>query len=78
MWGVISTKTMNELIIECPVFFGQEDENLFFECIYNLPDYSEVKGVGTKLKIRFTSEVTEIAQQQIEVLCRRWQTALCC
>ena len=68
---------MKKIIIEGPIFHGQEDENLFFQCIYNLPDFSEVIGAGTQLTIRFKSEVSEIAQQQIEVLCRRWQTAIC-
>jgi hypothetical protein len=68
---------MNKIIIEGPTFYGQEDENLFFQCIYNLPNYFEVKGAGTRLTISFKSEITETAQEQIEVLCRRWQTAIC-
>lgn len=58
------TKNMKEIIIEGPEFYGQEDENIFFHCIYNLPNFSEVKGAGTQLTIQFTSVVTEIAQQQ--------------
>jgi hypothetical protein len=68
---------MKNMIIEGPVFKGEEDENIFFQCIYNLPDFKEVVGAGTELTITFSATVSETAKEQIAVLCRRWNTTLC-
>ena len=68
---------MKNMIIEGPVFKGEEDENIFFQCIYNLPDFKEVVGAGTELTITFSTTVSETAKEQIAVLCRRWNTTLC-
>jgi len=68
---------MRNIIIEGPVFNGEEDENIFFQCIYNLPDFEEVVGAGTELTIMFSATVSETAKDQVEVLCRRWNTKQC-
>jgi len=68
---------MKNIVIEGPVFNGEEDENVFFQCIYNLPNFKEVVGAGTELTIMFGSTISETAKKQVEVLCRRWNTTLC-
>ncbi|GAB2529300.1 hypothetical protein GCM10008940_34920 [Microbulbifer agarilyticus] len=68
---------MNQVKIESPLFYGEEDENIFFLCIYNLPDFKEVKGEGTVLTISFEGVVSESASSLIAILCRRWNTNIC-
>ncbi len=67
---------MKSMIIEGPVFKSEEDENIFFQCIYNLPDFKEVVGAGTELTITFNATISEIAKEQVKVLCHRWNTKL--
>ena len=71
------TNNMNDLTIEGPVFYGEEDENIFFQCINNLSGFKEVVGAGTALTISFHSCNAEKVKEQIEVLCRRWDTKIC-
>jgi len=68
---------MNEIVIEGPVFYGEEDENIFFQCIYNLPGLKEVVGSGTALTISFSPADSKKVEEQIEILCRRWDTNIC-
>jgi len=49
------------ITIEGPTFYDQEDENIFFECLYSLPSFKEVKGYGVELTIIFASEPEEEA-----------------
>ena len=58
--------------IEGPTFYDQEDENIFFECIYKLPSFNEVKGHGVELPITFKGEPEEEAIIRLLVICRRW------
>ena len=64
---------MNHIVIEGPVFYGEEDENIFFQCIYSLPDFKEVVGAGTELTIKFGVTASDEAKEKVEVLCRRWK-----
>jgi hypothetical protein len=61
-----------DITIEGPCFYNQEDENVFFSCIYNLPDFLRVKGHGTELTISFTSNPSEQTIIQLLIICRRW------
>lgn len=63
-----------KIVLEGPVFHGQEDENIFFGCIYNIPGFKTVTGIGKNLHIEFESEVSPEASEQIQVLCERWNT----
>ncbi|WP_444943048.1 hypothetical protein ACJJIK_13540 [Microbulbifer sp. ZKSA006] len=60
------------ITIEGPTFYDQEDENIFFECLYSLPSFKEVKGHGVELTIEFTGEPEEEAIVKLLVICRRW------
>jgi len=59
-------------VIESPIFYGAEDENVFFNCIYSLPDFAKVTGKGSELYIEFKSHVSNEAIEQLVVICRRW------
>ncbi|MEN3158714.1 hypothetical protein ABC502_10055 [Alkalimonas sp. NCh-2] len=61
-----------EIIIEGPMFYAQEDEDLFFSCIYGLPGFEHVQGQGTLLKIEISEPVTDEAIVKLVILCRRW------
>jgi len=67
---------MKEIVIEGPIFYGEEDENLFFQCIYDLPNFIEVIGKGKQLKISFSAPVSIKARDQLEALCHRWNTGI--
>ena len=68
---------MNSIQVEGPVFNSQEDEALFFQCIYNLPGYEGVVGRGTVLTISFTENISTEAHDLIKALCTRWETTIC-
>ena len=55
-----------------PSFYDQEDENVFFGCIYGLPSFVEVRGFGMELTITFEVEATEEIIIKLLVICRRW------
>ena len=62
-----------ETIIEGPSFYDQEDENIFFNCLYSLPEYEEVKGKGINLHIKLKEPVTDETIKQLVIICRRWK-----
>ncbi len=62
-----------EIVIESPTFCGQEGENVFFNCIYALPNFEKFQGKGLNLYISFSSEITNEAIEQLLVICKRWQ-----
>lgn len=64
----------DKISIEAPVFYGDEDENIFFSCIYNLPGFKSLTGKGTRLNIEFNNEISDEAREQIDVLIQRWNT----
>ena len=61
-----------DITIDGPVFYHEEDENLFFSCVYELPDFKEVIGQGRKLKIVFNNNIGNEAIMKLLVLCYRW------
>jgi len=61
-----------DITINGPMFYHEEDENLFFSVIYKLPGFKEVTGAGRELKISFTQDISNEAVMQLLVLCRRW------
>jgi len=65
-----------EIVIEGPRFYDQEDENIFFNCIYALPEYKEVKGKGLNLHIQLKEPITDSTVIQLVIICRRWQIAI--
>jgi hypothetical protein len=68
---------MKSIQLEGPGFYGEFDENLFFQCLYNLPSFKEVKGEGTVLTIYFLEEISEEVDGLINALCLRWETSKC-
>lgn len=61
-----------DITIDGPIFYSQEDENIFFLCIYNLQDYKQVVGHGMELTISFNKNPSELAISQLLVICKRW------
>ena len=60
------------ITIEGPSFYDEEDENVFFGCIYALPSFVEIRGHGVELTIEFESEPAEESILRLLVICRRW------
>ncbi|BCL69926.1 MULTISPECIES: hypothetical protein [Vibrio] len=58
--------------IEGPSFYGQDDEEVFFACLYSLPEFEKVVGVGLNLEIHFKSSVSGDVIRRLLVICRRW------
>lgn len=63
-----------EFVIKSPVFYSSEDEDMFFDLIYSLSGYIDVRGVGTNLYITIAPGFTDKAQARIEAICERWGT----
>ncbi|WP_444904048.1 hypothetical protein ACJJIU_02225 [Microbulbifer sp. CnH-101-E] len=61
-----------DITIDGPTFYDQEDENIFFSCIYELPDYKQVRGHGLELTISFNQSPSVEAIIKLLVICRRW------
>ena len=62
-----------EVVVEGPSFYDEEDENIFFNCLYSLPDYEDVKGKGLNLHIQLKDPVSDETIKQIVITCRRWK-----
>ncbi|WP_444936549.1 hypothetical protein ACJJIW_01605 [Microbulbifer sp. JMSA004] len=61
-----------DITIDGPTFYDQEDENIFFSCIYQLPDYKQMRGHGMELTISFNHSPSDEAIIKLLVICRRW------
>jgi len=61
-----------DITIDGPTFYDQEDENIFFSCIYGLPDFERVRGHGMELTISFKKVPSNKTISQLLVICRRW------
>ena len=61
------------LTISSPSFISEADENLFFQNIYNLPNFESVKGIGANLIIQFKQPLQVEEFETIEAICFRWQ-----
>ena len=62
-----------KLTISGPSFISEADENLFFQNIYNLPNFESVAGVGSNLVIKFKQPLQTDELDIIEAICYRWQ-----
>ena len=60
------------ICIAGPFFYDQEDENVFFGCLYSLPSFNKVRGHGQELTITFDNEPDEEIVIRLLVICRRW------
>lgn len=65
---------VEKITIDGPVFYSYEDESIFFQCVYGLPGFSEVKGCGKQLTILFSEKISDQTKAQLNALCRRWNT----
>lgn len=61
-----------KITITGPTFYDSEDENVFFNCIYSLPSYEQVRGHAMSLDIEFKAEPNDQDIVQLLVICRRW------
>jgi hypothetical protein len=58
---------------EGPRFFGQADEDHFFQWLYSLPEYHDVRGVGTTLHLTLATPIQSETVRQLLVIFRRWR-----
>ncbi|WP_124916884.1 hypothetical protein [Alteromonas flava] len=65
--------TEKNIIIAGPTFFSAEDEEVFFKCLYSLPEFDSVSGKGLELNIKFKKAIPLDAMQQLSAICRRWE-----
>jgi hypothetical protein len=57
--------------IDGPVFYGQADEDHFFEWLGELPSFKQVVGVGQQLEITLREPVDDDTALGLIVLCER-------
>ncbi|WP_145985409.1 hypothetical protein [Marilutibacter maris] len=62
-----------DISFDGPTFFAQEDENRFFNWIYALPAYEEIRGRGTMLDLKLCDPVDVDTTTQLLVIFRRWR-----
>ena len=60
--------------ISVPVFKCEEDENVFFSRLYELPNYDSVLGKGLNLYLRLTENPKEAVIEELQVICNMWGT----
>tara|TARA_R110000782_G_scaffold65058_12_gene132496 strand:- start:5127 stop:5360 length:234 start_codon:yes stop_codon:yes gene_type:complete len=60
-----------------PTFYHQEDENVFFGWIYNLPGYVDIKGKGIELFLELDKDATEDTLNQLKAIFKRWDIKSC-
>jgi hypothetical protein len=61
---------------EGPIFYAQADEDQFFGWLRLLPEYQEVRGVGTTLHLSLNAPVNPESVRQLLVIFRRWGLAI--
>lgn len=61
-----------EVVFEGPLFSSQEDEDDFFESLYNLPQYAKVVGKGTKLYLELKSPIEKETVLCLLIAFKRW------
>ena len=59
-----------------PVFYAQADEAYFFNWLQSLPEFQEVRGVGTTLHLSLNAPISPESVRQLLVIFRRWRLAL--
>jgi hypothetical protein len=57
---------------KCPTFFNGADENMFFNAIYSIPSYVEIKGIGEELLLYYSKAMTKEEKFFLEGLFRRY------
>ena len=72
-WALGVKENNMEVIIEGPSFYDIEDENVFFNCLYSLPEYEKVIGKGINLHINLKEPVSDQTAKQLVIVCRRWK-----
>ena len=65
-----------EIVFEVPWFSSQEDENRFFELLYDLPQYSKVVGKGTRLYLELKSPVEESTVLSLLQIFHHWKIGI--
>ena len=70
------TNEGSQMLIEIsvPVFKCEEDENVFFSRLYELPNYDSVIGKGLNLYLRLTENPNETVIEELQVICNMWGT----
>ncbi|WP_126454810.1 hypothetical protein [Sulfuriflexus mobilis] len=64
---------MMEVVIEGPSFCDKEGEEVFFNCLYSLPDYEKVTGKGINLHLQLREPVSDETIKQIADICNKWE-----
>ena len=59
--------------LDAPVFYGQSDEDHFFEWLRELPAFENVVGVGTQIHVALREPVDDETALGLLVLCDRWR-----
>ncbi|WP_051750047.1 hypothetical protein [Xanthomonas arboricola] len=67
------TREILEVQLEGPLFFAREDEERFFNWLYDLPAFLDVEGRGCVLHLRLTAPVDVDTVEQLLVICHRWK-----
>ena len=55
-----------------PEFFSQPDEDQFFRWLASLPEYKDVRGVGTAVELSLTAPVQAETVMLLLVIFHRW------
>lgn len=59
-----------------PRFWSQADENMFFNAIYSLASFIEIKGKGTELHLYYQGEMTTEEKKYLISLLKRYQMSI--
>lgn len=54
------------------MFFAPADEDQFFRWLAALPEYQDIRGVGTTLHLNLSTPVQPDSVRQLLVIFRRW------
>lgn len=57
---------------KCPRFFSGPDENMFFNAIYSIPSYVEIRGVGEELLLYYSKSMTKEEKIFLQGLLKRY------
>lgn len=69
-----NTKILN--LGQGPTFWTQADENMFFQAIYSMASFIEIKGHGTKLDLYYKEPMTNEEKRFLAGLLKRYQMPL--
>lgn len=60
----------------CPRFFSTADENMFFNSLYSIPSYVQIKGDGRELTLYHKIDITKEEKQFLISLFKRYQMSI--